>query len=233
MIGSAVSPDILIIEDDREILRFLRMTLSAERYQLREAMNGAEGLRLAGAQRPDVILLDLGLPDFDGVDVIRQVRKWNRNLPIIILSVRSDEHDKITALDAGADDYVNKPFAVGELLARLRAALRRAGVVAEPASVFRTGEIEVDLDKRRLLVAGSEVHLTRIEFKLLQILIRHADRVVTHAQLLSEVWGPNHEDQIHYLRVYMLQLRRKLETDPTRPRHLRTESGIGYRLTTL
>jgi two-component system KDP operon response regulator KdpE len=233
MIGSAVSPDILIIEDDREILRFLRMTLSAERYQLREAMNGAEGLRLAGAQRPDVILLDLGLPDFDGVDVIRQVRKWNRNLPIIILSVRSDEHDKITALDAGADDYVNTPFAVGELLARLRAALRRAGVVAEPASVFRTGEIEVDLDKRRLLVAGSEVHLTRIEFKLLQILIRHADRVVTHAQLLSEVWGPNHEDQIHYLRVYMLQLRRKLETDPTRPRHLRTESGIGYRLTTL
>jgi two-component system, OmpR family, KDP operon response regulator KdpE len=233
MIGSAVSPDILIIEDDREILRFLRMTLSAEHYQLREATNGAEGLRLAGAQRPDVILLDLGLPDFDGIDVIRQVRKWNRNLPIIILSVRSDEHDKITALDAGADDYVNKPFAVGELLARLRAALRRAGVVAEPASVFRAGEIEVDLDKRRLLVAGSEVHLTRIEFKLLQILIRHADRVVTHTQLLSEVWGPNHEDQIHYLRVYMLQLRRKLETDPTRPRHLRTESGIGYRLTTL
>jgi two-component system KDP operon response regulator KdpE len=232
MTTSGVSPEILIIEDDEEIRRFLRTTLSADHYRLREATTAAEGLRLAVVRRPDVILLDLGLPDADGIEVIREVRKWNRNLPFIILSARSDERDKITALDAGADDFVNKPFAIGELLARVRAALRRSGVVTEQPTVFRTGDIEVDLDKRRLLVAGAEVHLTRIEFKLLHILIRHADRVVTHGQLLSEVWGPNHEDQIHYLRVYMLQLRRKLESDPTRPRHLRTESGVGYRLTT-
>jgi two-component system, OmpR family, KDP operon response regulator KdpE len=232
MITSAVSPQILIIEDDVEIRRFLRTTLSAAHYHLEEAATAADGLRLAGVHRPDVILLDLGLPDFDGVEVIRQVRKWNRNLQIIILSVRSDEHDKITALDAGADDFVNKPFGVGELLARVRTALRRCGVVPEQASIFRMGDIEVDLDKRVLLVSGKEVRLTRIEFKLLQILIRHADRVVTHGQLLSEVWGHEHVGQIHSLRVYMLQLRRKLEADPARPRHLRTESGVGYRLTT-
>jgi two-component system, OmpR family, KDP operon response regulator KdpE len=232
MIPPAVSPDILIVEDDAEIRRFLRKTLSAEHYSLREATTAAEGVQLAGVRRPDLIVLDLGLPDADGIEVIRQVRKWNRHLPIIVLSVRSDERDKIAVLDAGADDFVNKPFAMGELLARVRVALRRAGVVAEQESVFRTGNIEVDLDKRRLLVAGSEVHLTRIEFKLLQILIRHADRVVTHGQLLNEVWGPDHDDQIHYLRVYMLQLRRKLEADRTRPQHLRTESGVGYRLIT-
>jgi two-component system KDP operon response regulator KdpE len=232
MMISSVSPEVLVIEDDIEIRRFLRTTLSTERYRLREATTAAEGLRLVGAHRPDVIVLDLGLPDVDGTEVIRQVRKWNRNLPIIVLSVRSDELDKIKALDAGADDFVNKPFAIGELLARVRAALRRSGLVPEQKSVFRTGNIEVDLDNRTLLVAGAEVRLTRIEFKLLQILIRHADRVVTHGQLLTEVWGSNHEDRIHYLRVYMLQLRRKLEADPTRPRHLRTESGVGYRLIT-
>jgi two-component system, OmpR family, KDP operon response regulator KdpE len=232
MMGPAVSPEILVVEDDVEIRRFLRTTLSAEHYRLREATTAAEGLKLATARRPDVILLDLGLPDVDGIEVIREVRRWNRNLPIIILSVRSDERDKITALDAGADDFVNKPFAVGELLARVRAALRRSGIVAEQPSIFKAGNIEVDLDKRRLFVAGAEVRLTRIEYKLLQILIRHVDQVVTHGQLLAEAWGPNHEDQIHYLRVYMLQLRRNLEADPARPRHLRTEPGVGYRFIT-
>src|SRR5262249_15664539 len=183
MIAAVVSPEILIIEDDAEIRRFLRTTLSAEHYRLQEATTATDALQLAGVHRPDVILLDLGLPDADGVDVFREVRKWNRNLPIVILSVRSDERDKITALDAGADDYVNKPFAVGELLARIRAALRRAGVAPEQSAVFRAGDIEVDLDKRRLLVNGTEVRLTPIEFKLLSILIRHPDPVLTHRPL--------------------------------------------------
>jgi two-component system, OmpR family, KDP operon response regulator KdpE len=224
--------EILIIEDDIEIRRFLRTTLAAEQYRLREAATVREGMALVRDRQPEAILLDLALPDGDGVDVIRQVRRWTRTLPIIVLSVRSGERDKIVALDAGADDFVNKPFAVGELLARLRVALRRATTVPDEGvdGVFRTGEIEVDLKKRRILVGGAEVHLTRIEYKLLQVLIRHADQVVTHGQLLKEVWGPNHEEQIHYLRVYMLQLRRKLEADPARPRYLRTEAGIGYRL---
>ena len=224
--------EILIIEDDIEIRRFLRTTLAAEQYHLREAATVREGMASVRDRQPEAILLDLALPDGDGVDVIRQVRRWTRTLPIIVLSVRSGERDKIVALDAGADDFVNKPFAVGELLARLRVALRRATTVGDDSSegVFRTGEIEVDLKKRRILVGGAEVHLTRIEYKLLQVLIRHADQVVTHGQLLKEVWGPNHEEQIHYLRVYMLQLRRKLEADPARPRYLRTEAGIGYRL---
>ena len=224
--------EILIIEDDIEIRRFLRTTLAAEQYHLREAATVREGMASVRDRQPEAILLDLALPDGDGVDVIRQVRRWTRTLPIIVLSVRSGERDKIVALDAGADDFVNKPFAVGELLARLRVALRRATTVGDDGSegVFRTGEIEVDLKKRRILVGGAEVHLTRIEYKLLQVLIRHADQVVTHGQLLKEVWGPNHEEQIHYLRVYMLQLRRKLEADPARPRYLRTEAGIGYRL---
>jgi len=224
--------EILIIEDDIEIRRFLRTTLVAEQYRLREAATVREGMASVRDRQPEAILLDLALPDGDGVDVIRQVRRWTRTLPIIVLSVRSEERDKIVALDAGADDFVNKPFAVGELLARLRVALRRATTVPDESSegVFRTGEIEVDLKKRRILVGEAEVHLTRIEYKLLQVLIRHADQVVTHGQLLKEVWGPNHEEQIHYLRVYMLQLRRKLEADPARPRYLRTEAGIGYRL---
>ena len=189
---------------------------------------------MASEHPPDAILLDLGLPDADGIEVVRSVRAANRNFPIIVLSVRSNERDKITALDAGADDFVNKPFAVGELLARLRVAFRHSAQAAglAPLSIFRTGDIEVDLKKRRILIAGAEVHLTRIEYKLFEILIRHSDQVVTHGQLLKEVWGPHHEEQIHYLRVYMLQLRRKLEADPTRPRYLRTEPGVGYRLAT-
>jgi len=227
-------PEILVIEDDLQIRLFLRTMLAAEHYRLCEAATVEEGLVLAKERSPDVIVLDLGLPDGDGIEVIRQVRQTKTTLPIIVLSVRSHERDKIAALDMGADDYVNKPFAVGELLARLRAALRRSSEAARQAglSIFRTGDVEVNFSKRRVTIAGKEVHLTRIEFKLLEILIRHADQVVTHGQLLNEVWGPNHEDQVHYLRVYMLQLRRKLETDPTCPRYLRTEPGIGYRLAT-
>jgi two-component system KDP operon response regulator KdpE len=230
----SVPHEILIIEDDTEIRRFLRTTLSAEHYRLREAATATEGLSQFDVNQPDVIVLDLGLPDADGLEVIRRIRKVDRKLPIIVLSVRSDERDKILALDTGADDFVNKPFAIGELLARLRVALRRTSATHDDGNdaVFRAGEIEVDLKKRRIHVRGVEIHLTRIEYKLLQVLIRHADHVVTHGQLLKEVWGPNHEDQIHYLRVYMLQLRRKLEADPTRPRYLRTEAGIGYRLVT-
>jgi two-component system KDP operon response regulator KdpE len=228
------APEILVIEDDLQIRRFLRTALVAEHYRLSEAASVQEGLSLALERSPDVIVLDLGLPDADGIEVIRQVRQKKRNLPIIVLSVRSHERAKITALDMGADDFVNKPFAVGELLARLRAALRRSAEAAGQfsLSVFRTGDIEVNFTKRRVTIDGVEVHLTRIEFKLLEILIRHADQVVTHGQLLNEVWGPHHEDQVHYLRVYMLQLRRKLEGDPARPRYLRTEPGVGYRLAT-
>jgi len=161
------------------------------------------------------------------------VRQWNSTVHIIVLSVRSRERDKIMALDAGADDYVNKPFAVGELLARLRAVFRKSTPRdATPSSIFRAGDLEVNFAAKRITVAGEEVHLTRIEYKLLEVLVRHADKVVTHSQLLNEAWGPDHEDQVQYLRVYMLQLRRKIEADPTEPRNLRTESGIGYRLTT-
>lgn len=227
-------PEVLIIEDDSEIRRFLRATLKAEHYGFREASTAAEGIKLALERLPDVIVLDLGLPDRDGVEVIKAVRQRNQSLPIVVLSVRSNESDKITALDAGADDFVNKPFAVGELLARLRVSLRRSsgGPGQRPASVFRTGNLEVNLKKRRVLVEGAEVHLTPIEYKILEILIHHADHVVTHSQLLKEAWGPNHEEQIHYLRLFVFQLRRKLEADPARPRHLLTEPGIGYRLAT-
>ena len=229
-----IRPEVLIIEDDAEIRRFLRTSLAAEHYRFREAKTAADGIKEAAARQPDVVLLDLGLPDSDGIEVIRQIRKRKQNFPIIVLSVRSAERDKIAALDAGADDFVNKPFAVGELLARLRVALRRSAGPSGAASAknFQIGAIEVDFLKRKVTVAGSDVHLTRIEYKLLLVLIRNADRVVTHGQLLNEVWGPHHSDQIHYLRVYMVQLRRKLEADPARPRYLQTEPGLGYRLIT-
>jgi two-component system KDP operon response regulator KdpE len=226
--------EILLIEDDPEIRRFLRTTLSAEEYRLQEATTAAEGIARAARRPPDAIVLDLGLPDADGMEVIRQIREWNKTLPIIVLSVRAQERDKIAALDAGADDFVNKPFAVGELLARLRVALRRRTVVPDngESSTFRTGDLEVDLSKRRVLREGKEVRLTRTEYNLLQVLVVHADQVLTHSQLLNEVWGPNCEDQSHYVRVYMGQLRLKLEADPARPRYLRTEPGVGYRLMT-
>ena len=223
--------EVLVIEDDPEIRRFLRAALGAEQYRLREATTAAEGLHQATLP-PDVIVLDLGLPDLDGVEVIRRIREKNKRTPIIVLSVRGTEHDKISALDAGADDFVTKPFAVGELFARLRVALRRGMEAPSEAAVFRTGDIEVDPVRHRVTVGGKEVHLTRTEYKLLVVMIRHADRVLTHSQLLQEVWGENQEDQAHYVRVYMAQLRRKLEADPARPKYLQTEPGIGYRLTT-
>ena len=223
--------EILIIEDDAEIRRFLRTALGAEQYRLREATTAAEGL-IQATIPPDVIVLDLGLPDHDGVEVIRKVRQKDTRTPIIVLSVRGSEPDKISALDAGADDFVTKPFAVGELFARLRVVLRRSLATPGDAAVFRTGDIEVDFARRRVTVEGKEVHLTRTQYKLLSVMIRNADRVLTHSQLLKEVWGENQEDQPHYVRVYMAQLRQKLEKDPARPRYLRTEPGVGYRLVT-
>jgi two-component system KDP operon response regulator KdpE len=224
-----MKPLILIIEDDPAIRRFLRATLSAEGYRYFESVTAGDGIAQIDVRRPDLLLLDLGLPDRDGLEVIRHVRE-SSPMPIVVLSARGQEKDKVEALDRGADDYVEKPFAVGELLARIRAALRRAAGVAQPGAMVRFGRVELDLDKRLVRVAGDEVHLTPHEYKLLQVLIRHSGKVLTHRQLLNEVWGPNQIDQAHYLRVCIAQLRRKLETDPARPKHLQTETGVGYRL---
>lgn len=223
--------EILIIEDDAQIRRFLRASLAAEQYRYHEALTAAEGIAQARARQPDLVLLDLGLPDLDGLEVIRQVRETSQ-VPIVVLSARGQEKDKIEALDLGADDFVSKPFAVGELLARIRSALRRSATIrdAREGTVFEAGELTVDLDARVARVRGEEIHLTPIEFRLLECLIRHAGKVVTQRQLLVEVWGPQHSEQSQYLRVYVAQLRRKLETDPSRPRYLRTEPGVGYRL---
>jgi two-component system KDP operon response regulator KdpE len=220
---------ILIVEDDPQIRRFLRATLTAEGYQYHEAVTAADGIAQANARRPDLILLDLGLPDRDGLEVIRRVRESSQ-VPIVVLSARGQESDKIAALDLGADDYVAKPFGVGELLARIRAALRRSAALTPEGPVLRFGRVEIDLDKRSVKVDGEEVHLTPNEYKLLHVLIRYPGKVLTQRQLLNEVWGPSHLDQAQYLRVYVAQLRRKLEADPARPRHLQTEPGIGYRL---
>ncbi len=222
---------ILLIEDDPQIRRFLRAALPSQGFRLFEAATGEQGLIEAATRRPDIIILDLGLPDLDGLEVLRRLREW-ATAPVIVLSARGQETDKIVALDAGADDYVSKPFGVGELMARLRVALRHAdGAAGEGAlQTFALGELQVDLVRRRVAVAGSEVHLTPTEYKLLTTLIRHAGKVLTHRQLLVEVWGNSYAGQTHYLRVYMAQLRRKLEADPARPRYLLTESGVGYRL---
>lgn len=224
-------PTVVVIEDEPQIRRFLRAALVSQGYRFYEAATGREGLAEAATRQPDVIILDLGLPDLDGLEIIRRVREWTA-VPIIVLSARDQEGDKIKALDLGADDYVSKPFGVGELLARMRAALRHAAIASQQRSepVFTLGALQVDLMRRRVSVGGTEVHLTPIEYKLLTTLVRHAGNVVTHRQLLKEVWGPTYEDQAHYLRVFMLQLRRKLEADPARPRYLRTEPGVGYRL---
>ena len=227
-----MKPFVLMIEDDPQIRRFLRAALAAEDYQFHEALTAEEGIAQAAARQPDLVLLDLGLPDRDGLEVIRGIRLWSQ-MPIVVLSARGQEKDKIAALDLGADDYVAKPFAVGELLARIRAALRRAAPVAADGAdgVIRFGDVRADFEKRIITVSGEEVHLTPNEYKLLQVLIKHAGRVVTQRQLLNEVWGPQHTEQSQYLRVYVAQLRRKLERDPARPRHLQTEPGVGYRLT--
>ncbi|MDP8989209.1 MAG: response regulator, partial [Acidobacteriota bacterium] len=194
-----MKPLLLVIEDDPQIRRFLRATLAAEEYQFHEAVTAAEGIAQAAARQPDLVLLDLGLPDRDGLDIIREIRSWSQ-MPIVVLSARGQEKDKIAALDLGADDYVAKPFAVGELLARIRAALRRAAPLASDGAdpIVRFGNVQADFEKRLITVAGQEVHLTPNEYKLLQVLIKHAGRVVTQRQLLNEVWGPQHTEQSQY-----------------------------------
>ncbi|MBI3828282.1 MAG: response regulator [Planctomycetes bacterium] len=228
---SALQPLILLVEDDPKLRRFLNITLTQNGFRLDEAVNGAEGLRLAAANNPALVILDLGLPDTDGVEVIRRLREWSA-MPIVVLSARDQEKDKVSALDAGADDYLTKPFGNAELLARIRVAIRHAqhsqGPDAEP--VFRQGDLEVDLGARIVKLAGAEIHLTPIEYKLLATLIGYAGKVVTHSQLLRLVWGPNAELENQYLRVYMNQLRRKLESEPAKPKYLLTEPGVGYRL---
>jgi two-component system KDP operon response regulator KdpE len=226
-------PLILIVEDEKPIVRFLKASLGEQDYRLAVAETGEQALMMVNSQPPDLIILDLGLPDMDGVEIIDQVRQWSQ-LPIIILSARDQEKDKIDALDRGADDYLTKPFSVGELIARLRVALRhraRIALGAERAeNVFESGNLRVDLERRQLTVAGEEAHLTPIEYRLLTALIAHAGKVLTHRMLLHEVWGPGHADEVHQVRVHMANLRRKIEANPTEPRHILTEQGIGYRL---
>lgn len=225
------SPLILVIEDDSQIRRFLRVTLTSNNYDLIEAVTAQEGIKQVALHHPDLIILDLGLPDIDGLEVARQLREWTTT-PIIVLSVNDREQDKVAALDVGADDYLTKPFGTNELLARMRVALRHAIYAAQGSDdpVFMVGDLRVDLSHRQVFVADQEIHLTPIEYKLLLILIKYAGKVVTRRQLLHDVWGPSYTDETHYLRVYMGQLRHKLEADPTRPRYLITEPGVGYRL---
>ena len=220
---------ILVVEDEPEIRRFLRSSLGAEGYRVVESPTASRGTIDAGTHKPDLAIVDLGLPDLDGIEVIRRIREWSP-MPILVLSARAQERAKIDALDAGADDYVTKPFGVGELLARVRVALRHATRPSTGKEVLELGESRIDFEKRRASRAGSEVHLTPIEFRLLACLAKHLGMVVTHRQLLSEVWGPSHAEHTHYLRIYMRQLREKLEADPVQPKHLLTETGVGYRL---
>jgi two-component system KDP operon response regulator KdpE len=221
---------ILVVEDEPEIRRFLRSALGAEGYRVVEAETGARGAIEAGTHKPDLAIVDLGLPDMDGVELIRRIRAWSP-MPLVVLSARAREQAKVEALDAGADDYVTKPFGAGELLARVRVALRHAARTAgSGATALRFGDVHADLERRRVTRAGREVRLTPIEFRLLACLAQHLGLVVTHRQLLKEVWGPSHVEHTHYLRIYMKQLRDKLEADPLRPRHLLTEIGVGYRL---
>jgi two-component system, OmpR family, KDP operon response regulator KdpE len=223
-------PAIVLIEDEAAIRRFLRVTLHAHDYRLFEATTGSDGLVEVATRQPDVVMVDLGLPDMDGLDVIRKVREWSP-VPVIVLSARGGERDKVAALDAGADDYIEKPFGTEELLARVRVALRHAaGGPRDADAVFAVGGLVVDQARRVVKIDAHEVHLTPIEYKILTVLVHHAGKVLTHRQLLREVWGPSHVEHAHYLRVYMGQLRRKIERDPAQPRYLLTEPGVGYRL---
>jgi two-component system KDP operon response regulator KdpE len=227
---TARPPVVVVVEDERQIRRFVRTALEAEGLNVFESETGKEGLIEAATRKPDLIILDLGLPDGDGLDFIRDLRGWSY-LPIIVLSARSGETDKIRALDQGADDYLIKPFSIGELLARIRVALRRRAA-GGGESVFGFGDVEIDQSQRTVRRAGESVHLTPIEYRLLTTLIRNPGKVLTHRQLLREVWGPSHVDRSHYLRIYMGHLRQKLEADPARPKHLLTETGVGYRFYT-
>jgi two-component system KDP operon response regulator KdpE len=224
-------PVVLVIEDEPQVLRFLRASLGAHSYRIVEATTGAQGLAEAASHNPDVILLDLGLPDLDGLEVTRRLREWTRT-PIIVISARGQDQDKVKALDEGADDYLTKPFSLDELLARIRVALRHAAQNAsgQEDPVFSVGELRVDLTRREVFLGDEAVHLTPTEYKLLTMLIKHAGRVVTHRQLLKDVWGPTYVEQTHYLRVFVGQLRQKVEREPAKPRYIVNEPGIGYRL---
>lgn len=225
-------PLVLLVDDELPIRKFLGASLASAGYRLDEAATGAEALKRASQSPPDLVILDLGLPDMDGQAVLQQLREWLA-APVIVLSARDQEQQKIAALDRGADDYLTKPFSTGELMARIRAALRHAARVggSEPGvTIYEVGELKVDLAVRRVFVDGKEIHLTPIEFKLLATLIHSAGKVLTHRQLLKEVWGPQQVQETHYLRVFMANLRRKLEIDPAQPRYLLTEQGVGYRL---
>lgn len=221
---------VLVIDDEVQIRRFLKISLEASGYSVHEAGSGREGIFIAAKVRPDLVILDLGLPDLDGVEVVRQLREWTHT-PIIILSVRDADQDKVAALDAGADDYLTKPFSTEELLARMRVALRHAQ--PEPdLRTFTAGDLHVDLTRRLVTVHGEPVKLTPTEYALLRLMVQHAGRVLTHRQILKEVWGPAYIDETHYLRVYFAQLRQKLEANPALPKLLLTEPGVGYRLVT-
>ncbi|HAU8263779.1 TPA: two-component system response regulator KdpE [Kluyvera intermedia] len=220
--------NVLIVEDEQAIRRFLRAALEAEGLRAWEAETLQRGLIEAATRKPDLVILDLGLPDGDGIDFIRDLRQWSQ-IPVIVLSARTEESDKIAALDAGADDYLSKPFGIGELQARLRVALRRNAGIQQSDPLVSFSDIQVDLANRRIVRAGEELHLTPIEFRLLAVLLNNHGKVLTQRQLLSQVWGPNAVEHSHYLRIYMGHLRQKLEVDPARPRHLLTETGIGYR----
>lgn len=232
--GASGKVRVLVIDDEPEIRRALRTGLAGAEFAVEWAPNAAQGIDLVTQWRPDVVILDLSLPDVDGLDVCRQLRAWSR-VPIIVLSIRSGDADKITALDAGADDYLTKPFSMGELIARIRVALRHAAQGAGAVGVesrFQTGGLMLDFARRKVTVDGANVHLTPTEYEVLKYLTLNAGKVVTHRTLLRAVWGPHYEDEAHYLRVFVNQLRRKIEPDPSRPRYLLTEPGIGYRLRT-
>ncbi len=223
-------PVAILVEDERQIRRFVRTALEAEGWSVHETDTLRQGLTDAGTRKPDLIILDLGMPDGDGMDFLRDLRGWS-NVPVIVLSARVEERDKIEALDAGADDYLTKPFGVGELLARVRAASRRrrdAGVAL--GSIFEFGDVKIDLSLRTVHKGEAPIHLTPIEYRLLTLLIANAGKVLTHRQILREVWGPSHTEDGHYVRVYMGHLRQKLENDPAQPRHILTETAVGYRL---
>ncbi|MCX6339004.1 MAG: response regulator [Candidatus Aureabacteria bacterium] len=228
MTGAKGKPVALVIDDETQIRRLLRIALEAEGYAVYEAKSGQEGLTTAVFRRPEVIILDLGLPDMDGTEVLKRLREWSK-VPVLILSVREDVQEKVTALDLGADDYLSKPFHPDELMARLRV-LRRHSPLEPEEPVFESGLLRIDYLSRRVTVHGKEIHLTATEYTLLRVLARHEGRVVTHRQLLREVWGPNAEERSQYLRVYMNHLRKKIEADPTQPSMIKTESGIGYRM---
>ena len=224
-------PLLLVVEDEPQMRRFLRASLGSNGFRVLEAGTAREGMALATSHHPELILLDLGLPDVDGIQVTREIREWART-PIIVISARGREADKVEALDAGADDYLTKPFGVGELLARIRVALRHVRQAGAPATdpILEVGPLQIDVARRRVLLEEAELRLTPIEYRLLVLLAQNVDRVLTHRQILKEVWGPAYAGQAHYVRVYMAQLRRKIEPNPARPKLLLTEPGVGYRL---